>query len=105
MFSEDLYDEILVELTKLVSDISPDDIKKLWVKKVLKESTSMQHSENLVETSRSNVSNKSIDTNSVEKQQIGISNEDSKKNKKKCVYIYGNCGKDGHHRSCCSNMK
>ncbi|CAG8541645.1 14945_t:CDS:2, partial [Gigaspora rosea] len=30
MFSEDLYDEVLIELTELIDRISPNDIRELW---------------------------------------------------------------------------
>ncbi|CAG8777915.1 3883_t:CDS:2 [Cetraspora pellucida] len=64
-------------------------------KKVLKESTSMQHSENLVETRTG------LDTVTSHEDML----ESITQGKKKHAYICGNCGKDGHCRSCCPNMK
>ncbi|CAG8449947.1 13349_t:CDS:2, partial [Racocetra fulgida] len=84
-------------------------------KKVSKETTNLPQNEDLVRTANSNLNNESINVDSTEgvegsEEQGQIMHEQiqdvqgQEQGKKKRAYICGNCGQDGHRKSCCPNQ-
>ncbi|CAG8724187.1 22375_t:CDS:2, partial [Racocetra persica] len=77
-------------------------------RRVLKKTTNIQHSENLIRTGKSNVSKESIGVSDIEihETQVQTSQDQIMDNQNK---TYKNkpsiCGKDGHCKSTCPNKK